>query len=279
VLESPIRVVIVNYNTRPLLHACLSSVATDVPTLVVDNASTDGSAAMVSADFPRVRLIARASNSGYGAAANEAIGACTSRYVLLLNSDTRLEADTITRLTAYLDGHPEVAIAGPQLRNPDGSLQASCFPFPGSMRWLAENEPLSYLTGFIPAWRRRTLRFSPPTVAGTVPWVLGAALAIRREAFQEVGGFDESFFMYFEEVDLCWRLRHAGWQTHVVPDARIVHVGGASTSQAARAMNSRHFDSCLQFYRRHYRGARLAFWLTSMYAKRLVLRFRDSVGS
>ena len=270
-------VAVVSYNTRDLLRACLASVPDGVATVVIDNASTDGSAEMVATEFPACQLIASERNPGYGAASNEAIRACQTEYVLLLNSDTTLEAGAVEALVAHLDAHPRAGIAGPRLLNPDGSLQPSCFPFPGTLAWLLENDPVAPLIGFVPALRRRTLRYVPPTESAAVPWVLGAALAIRRTAFDAVGGFDETFFMYFEEVDLCRRLRAAGWETHFVHDARVTHVGGASASQVATAMSVQHFRSALQFYRRHYRGLRLGFWLGAMRTKMLARLVRDSV--
>ncbi|HEX2190634.1 MAG TPA: glycosyltransferase family 2 protein, partial [Longimicrobiaceae bacterium] len=208
---SPSAVVVVNHNTRELLRACLASLPSGVPAVVVDNASTDGSAEMVRASFPHAVLLADGTNPGYGAAANRGVRACAAEHVLVLNSDTRLEPGALEALGAHLDRHPRAAVAGPALLNPDGSPQASCFPFPGTLGWLLENDPVAPLAVRIPGLRGRLLCASPPRRAAAVPWVLGAALAVRRSAFEEVGGFDEAYFMYFEEVDLCRRLASAGW--------------------------------------------------------------------
>ncbi len=277
---SGIGVVVVNHNTREHLRACLASLPRgEVAPVVVDNASTDGSVEMVRAEFPEAVVLADGSNPGYGAAANRGVEACDTEHVLVLNSDTRIRPGALDALRAYLDRHPRVGIAGPKLLNPDGSPQASCFPFPGTLRWLLENDPVAPLAGRIPGLRDRLLRFSPPEGAVEVPWVLGAALAVRRAALREVGGFDETYFMYFEEVDLCLRLKNAGWETHFVPDGLVAHVGAASTSQVRGRMAAQHFRSSLRFYRRHYRGPRLAFWLGTVYAKRLFLRVRDRLAS
>lgn len=272
-----IAVAIVNHNTRSLLADCLATVPPGVSTVVIDNASTDGSAAMVAERFPHVRLIASDRNPGYGAASNEAIRACREPYVLLLNSDTLVDAAALAALERYLDAHPGVGLAGPQLLNSDGSAQGSCFPFPGTLGWLVENQPLSSLVGLVGPLRRRTLRFAPPACSRAVPWVLGAALAIRRQAFDAVDGFDESFFMYFEEVDLCRRLTAAGWEIHFVADARVTHHGGASTSQLRASMAVEHFRSTLRFYRRHSHGAGRAFWIGAMRAKMGFRFLRDSL--
>lgn len=276
---SSIAVAVVNFNTREHLRACLASVFAQSPARVVvaDNASTDGSVEMVRRCYPEAILRANPGNPGFGAAANQAIAACGTDYVLLLNSDTVLQPGAIRELRSYLDHHPRAAIVGPRLSNPDGSPQASCFPFPGTLRWLLENDPVAFVARHVPLLRTGSLRFSPPERARVVPWVLGAAFAIRRMAWDEVGGFDESFFMYYEEVDVCLRLSRAGWETHFTPSATITHVGGASTSQRRTEMAVQHFASTLQFYRRHYSGLRLAAWLTIMRAKVSYRLLRDSV--
>jgi GT2 family glycosyltransferase len=240
-----ISIVIVSYNSRELLHDCLLSIEAEPreQVIVVDNTSSDGSIEMVKRDFPWVKLILNPKNNGYGAAANLAIESCSSKYVLLLNSDTLIKTGTLELLTDYLDQHPHVAIAGPQLLNIDGTPQSSYFEFPTPLQTLLKETSLS-----------RFVRRSSPESNGSlaVPWVLGAALVIRRVAFEAVGGFDESFFMYFEEVDLCYRLDHAGWQTHFVPEASVMHVGAASTKRHRANMLKQFYKSLGQFYQQHY---------------------------
>jgi GT2 family glycosyltransferase len=246
---SPFAVVVVSYETRDLLRACLDSVLAEEPaaTVVVDNASRDGSAEMVRDLFPGVRLIANARNPGFGAAANQGIAACDSRYVLLLNADTRLEPGALAALCRELDRHPGTAVAGPLLLNPDGSRQPSVFPFltPGVV--LAMNTYANRLV-------RRAARFRSVyegAAAGNVPWVKGAALALRRAAFEAVGGFDEGYFLYAEEMDLCWRLRQAGWRVRFTPRARVVHEEGASTGRLRPEMAARLFNSVGRFHTLH----------------------------
>lgn len=263
-----IAIVIVNYNTRDHLRACLATIPRGAgEVVVVDNASTDGSADMVRSEHPGCVLIANENNPGYGAAANQGVCACRSRYILVLNSDTLLAPGALNGLRDYLDHHPRVGIAGPRLLNPDGTLQVSCFPFPGTLGWLLENDPVARIMGWIPTVRRRLYCFSPPKRAVAVPWLRGAALAIRREAFKEMNGFDESFFMYFEEVDLCARLWAASWEIHFVPDCEVTHHWHASTSQVRASMTIAYYRSAFKFYRRYYRGLRLATWLLIMRTK------------
>lgn len=247
-------VCIINYNTRELLRACLHSVLAENPTeiVVVDNASTDGSAEMVKAEFPSVKLIRLGRNIGYGAASNRAAEHCYADYILLLNSDTVVKPGTLRVLNRYLEAHKLAAVVGPRISNTDGTPQTSCFHFPTPLHILL------YLSGCyrwiprIPVLKRRTLQASAKDSARIVPWVLGAALAFRRLTFEAVGGFDESFFMYFEEVDLCQRLARKGQQVHFAPEAEVVHVGGASTQQERTSMNLAYFASLETFYRKHY---------------------------
>jgi GT2 family glycosyltransferase len=261
-----IAVAIVNYNTREYLRACLASVLAEAPAVVVvvDNASSDGSADMVQTDYPEVVLDVNRTNLGYGAAANQAVMRCTTDYVLLLNSDTMLQPGTLKALVGYLDSHPKAALVGPRLVHPDHSLQASCYPFPTPLNIVFENSHLGRLIQYIPILRERSLRTWPHTSARIVPWVLGAALAIRRQTFTAIGGFDSAFFMYFEEVDFCYRLTAAGWEVHFAPMPTVVHIGGASTRQYRTDMAVELFASAIRFYRRHHSGIRLTAMSASL---------------
>lgn len=250
---SSISVAIVSYNSRELLRDCLASIESErwKQVIVIDNASTDGSYEMVRQDFPWVKLISSGKNDGYGAAANRAITSCSSEYVLLLNCDTLVQPGSVQALSSYLDQHPQVAIAGPHLVNPDGTSQISCFRFPTPLQILMRDTSLS------PFIRRFYNSFLDESHHDdrNVPWVLGAALAIRRLAFDAVGGFDESFFMYFEEVDLCYRLYEAGWEVHFARAARVTHLGGGSTKQHHAVMEVQLYKSLWHFYLRHYSGS------------------------
>jgi GT2 family glycosyltransferase len=256
---SNIAVCIVNYNTREDLRACLQTILPEAPAqaLVVDNASSDGSPEMVRTEFPDVLLDASDTNWGYGQAANRGISKIAGDYVLLLNSDTRLAPGALDSLRDYLDRRPRAALAGPRLRNFDSSLQPSCHQFPSPLITLLEYTLLGRAVSALPFARNWYLPAWAHDKPRVVPWVKGAALAIRRKAFDSVGGFDTSFFMYSEEMDLCFRLQAAGWEVHFAPLTDVVHLGETSTDQQRRAMKLHLYASTVHFCRRHYSRMRL----------------------
>jgi GT2 family glycosyltransferase len=251
-------VVVVNWNTREMLSGCLASVYgtagdLDMEVLVVDNASTDGSAEMVRASFAEVHLIENADNVGFAQANNQAIRLSNGRYVLLLNSDTEVHPGALERLVQFMDLDPEAGGCGPRLLNADGSLQASCHPMltPGREFWR-----LLFLERL---WRQATYAQHKWDVEAPrrVEVIKGACLLLRRKALEQVGPLDEQYFMYTEEMDLCYRLAQAGWKLWWVPHAVVKHYGEASSRQAAEAMYIQLYRSKVQFHRK-FGGARQA---------------------
>jgi GT2 family glycosyltransferase len=252
-------IAVVSYGTREELRACLSALASETrhEVVVVDNASPDGSAAMVRAEFPWVALVENDQNRGYGAAANQAFASASADYLVLLNADVVPRPSALATLVRYLEDHPRAAIVAPRLLNPDGTPQASCYPFltPGHVLVVMSGLN-SVLTRLVPRARRH-LGTSPQASTGRVAWVKGAALAIRAEAFDEVAGFDESFFLYGEEHDLCYRLAQAGWETHFTTEAAMTHVEGASSRGRESAVSEHVFGSLILFYGKHFSRSRL----------------------
>lgn len=264
-----IAVVLVAHNDREALLGALGSLR-GAEIIVVDNASTDGTAEAVRRAFPEVRLLERP-NDGYGAAANRGIAACSAPFVLLLNSDVVVRPGALRALADYLESHPRAGLAGPRLENPDGTLQRSCFAFLGTARLAVEKTALGRFLGrYLGRWSVHHALYDRPRMA---PWVLGAALALRREAFDAVGGFDPAFFLYGEEVDLCYRLWQAGWEVHYTPAATVLHVGG----RARPELEVRRVESARLFYRRHYPPVRAAL-LDGLIRTAMRLRWlRDSL--
>ncbi len=250
-------VLIVNWNVRDLLRHCLHSILANLPPckleiIVVDNGSTDGSGEMVRTEFPQVHLIANPDNRGFPAANNQGLAVARGRYVLLLNPDTEVVGDALETMVAFADAHPNVGVVGPQLLNPDGTVQSSRRRFPTLATALFES---TWLQPYAP--RRLLERYyvldRPDDEVQDVDWVTGAALMARREAIEQVGPLDEGFFMYSEELDWCRRFREAGWQVVYLPTARIVHYVGKSSEQVLPARHI-HFQTSKVRYFRKYHG-------------------------
>ena len=227
-----VSVIVVSWNTRDLLRVCLASVRDhlDLPTetIVVDNASTDGSPEMVSAEFPAATVIRNTSNLGFGAANNIGMAAARAPAFLLLNSDARLIDGSIARLAERLEGDPRLGVIGPRLRFEDGRMQASAHRF-GSLRLLALEELGLYK--LLPRKKAAELllgAYWDHTHERHVDWIVGACMLVRREVFEKTGGFDPGIFLYGEEVEWCERVWAAGWQVLFSPEAEVAHVGHAS---------------------------------------------------
>jgi N-acetylglucosaminyl-diphospho-decaprenol L-rhamnosyltransferase len=234
--KTQVAVAIVSWNTRELLRACLGSLAGDASTglaevWVVDNASTDGSAELVEREFPWARLIASTENLGFGRAVNEVAAQTQSAWIAPANADTRVSPGALETMLAEGERHPEAAVVAPRLVLPDGSAQHSAYPFPTVPFTLA------YLAGLTRLNRRIAHRWCigdgfDPDENRAVPWVVGAFLLVRRQAWDQVGGFDQEQWMYAEDLDLGWRLGRAGWKARYVPSAEVLHDESAATSQA-----------------------------------------------
>jgi GT2 family glycosyltransferase len=255
-------IIIVSFNTRALLHACLESLRScrlPLQTLVVDNASHDGSQALVREHFPEVTLLALDQNVGFAAANNRGLHHLgipennPTPYVLLLNPDTVVHPQALETMVAFLDAHPRVGVVGPRLLNPDGSLQRAAFRFPTlSMTLLDLFPPGEVLPGRLyNSWWHGRYSEELGDQPFAIDHPLGACMLVRRDVICQVGAFDERFFMYAEEVDWCYRIRQAGWAIWQQPQAQVTHVGGAATSQFRGAMLRALYASRLRYFRKH----------------------------
>jgi GT2 family glycosyltransferase len=248
-------IIIVNWNVRDLLRRCLDSIVAArllrLEVIVVDNASSDGSVAMLRADFPHVTLVANAHNVGFPAGNNQGFAVARGRYVMTLNPDAEIVGDALARMIAYLDAQPKVGALGPQLRNPDGSIQSSRRRFPTFATALFES---TWLQSIAPrrVVRRYYLQDAPPDRTQEVDWLTGACLLVRREVLETVGGFDETFFMYSEELDWCRRIKSAGWKIVYLPEARVMHHSGQSSDQAVAARHIHFQTSKVRYFRKHH---------------------------
>lgn len=274
-----VTICIVSYNAREHLRACLASAREQGArqVVVVENASSDGSLEMLRCEFPWVGVIENDGNRGYGVAANQAVEATDTPAVLLLNCDTILPPNALRRLDEYRGRHPEAAAVGPRLRNVDGSLQATCYPEPTPGHLMLEASMLGKLMPNFPGLRRLSVRWWAHDRPRRVDWLLGAALLIDRAAFEVAGRFDESFPLYYEEVDLCARLRGLGWEIHFAPVADIVHVGGGSSVAARDTAMLRWVEGTRRYYRKHYGSLRRAQLEAFLRALALVRLSRDAL--
>ena len=257
-------VVTVNWNTRELLSQCLRSVyemavGVDLEVLVVDNGSTDGSFEMVRREFPQVRLIENAENVGFARANNQAMASSHGRYLLLLNSDAVVRSGALQALCRFMDQWAEAGIVGGKLINPDGSFQASYMDFP------TIRDEVLLLTKLYRLFRSPYFPSHPPAESQQVSeadWVPGACLMIRRETLEQVGGLDEDYFMYSEEVDWCWRVKRSGWKVFYLPEAEVLHWGGQSIRQVPLHKRARVYGGkVLFFHKRRGRGYAALFRL------------------
>jgi hypothetical protein len=237
-----VTVVVPTHDTRTLVLRCVQALAASAAgapaIIVVDDGSDDGTADAVRAAHPAVRVLRLAPARGFTGAANLGLAAAESEILLLLNSDTEIHADALVHLVAAFDANPRLGAAAPALVFADGRPQWSAGREPSTMWLLALASGAAALAARLPGYRR--VRPLHPGRVTRVDWVPGAALAMRRVVWNAVGPFDERFRTYAQDLDWCVRVRDAGWEIALVPDARVMHVGGASIGRVAGAVGSAH---------------------------------------
>jgi len=240
--------VIVSYNVVDLVLECIASLRTDgvEQVVVVDNASSDGSVETLRRREPDVEVVALSRNLGYGTAANRGVARTTAPYVAVMNPDVVVEPGSTNALVDALDGDPRLAVVGPRVESPGGDLYPSVRTFP-DLADAAGHAFFHFVWPANPFSRRYRMLDWDHAAAADVDWVAGNHFLVRRRAWDEVGGFDESFFMYMEDVDLCWRLRRAGWRSGYEPAARVTHAIGRSTDQTPYRMILAHHRSLLRY--------------------------------
>lgn len=255
-------IIIVNYNTRDLLRDCLNSIIRSNPlkdqlssnyeVIVVDNASTDASVAMLKKEFPQVKLFQNKQNLGFAKANNQGIKIAKGKYLLLLNSDTKIVAGALEKMIDFMGENPQVGVLGPKLLNKDGSLQPSAGYFPSlpvifrQALFLHKIFPFNHLKQFKvtrPAFYAKT---------HPVDWVAGACFLVKNDVFAKIGYLDEKFFMYVEEVEFCYRCQKAGWQIYLLPQAKITHQGEGSGDRQKAILGI--YQGLFLFYDKHKSG-------------------------
>jgi len=269
--------IIVNWNTRDLLQDCLDSIIKTAESLtyeiiVVDNASTDGSAGMVAEKYPQVKLISNRENRGFGAANNQGFAVMKAKYALLINTDAVLTAGAARKMRAFADETPDAAIVCGQLLNADGSKQNSVAAFPTLLTLAANTSLLEYL--FPTKYPSKRYEHASPL---EVDSAIGACMLIRKKALDDVAVFDESYFFFFEETDLAYAMKRAGWRIYQVPDALVYHLQGQSIGRNVRS-RIEFYRSRYQFLRKWHGGAYYRAAAVIIFLRLLVDTLLNGVG-
>jgi GT2 family glycosyltransferase len=251
-----ISVIIVNWNTCDILRNCLASIYKNTrniqfEVIVIDNASSDGSADMIRTEFLHAILIANTRNLGFAKANNQGLSIARGRYVLLLNSDTVLFDNAIEKIISFADSHMQAGIFGCRILNPDKSLQPTCFMFPSVLNAFLSSTYLYKLFQRSTFFGRERISWWDRSDVREVDVVTGCFMLVRQEAIKKVGFMDERFFMYAEEADWCYRFKQAGYKIMFTPDAEIIHLGGASSNQIKPQMVSQWRKSMLLYFKKH----------------------------
>ncbi len=250
-------IIIVNWNGQDLLRKCLEHVQQTARNIsyeiiVVDNASTDGSQAMVQHEFPDVQLIENSENTGFATANNQGIAISQGRYVLLLNSDAFVNDETLDTMVAFMDEHPEAGMAGCKLFYEDGRLQPSCSRFPTLASELYATLGLEKLFPKSQIFGQHLMLHWDYNDVRDVEVVMGAFMLVRRQVIDEVGVMDERYFMYSEEVDWCFRIKQQGWKILFNPDAQAVHLWGGTAGRVSSLMHVQMYRSKVQYFRKNH---------------------------
>ncbi|MHC4571331.1 MAG: glycosyltransferase family 2 protein [Planctomycetota bacterium] len=280
-----VSIIIVSWNTKDILYGCLKSISEqtkniDYEIVVVDNASTDGSVEMIKKNFLSVILIENSKNRGFAAANNQGIIISKGHYVLLLNSDTIVLDNAITKTVRFVDAHSEAAVVGCRVLNPDRTLQPTCFMFPSILNMILSS---SYLYKLFPRstfFGRERMAWWDRSDVRAVDVVTGCFMLVRREAIEQVGMMDEQFFMYGEETDWCYRFKQAGWKIMFTPVGEIIHWGGQSTKKLRVDMLVQLRLSILKFISKHHGWLKhkVACFLTALFfALRVPMWFAASI--
>ncbi len=262
-----VSIIIVNWNTRDVLRDCLQSIQDSAgrvayEIIVVDNASSDGSADTVAREFPGVRLIQNPKNVGFAAANNQGITVAGGRYVLLLNSDTVVLDGAIAAAVRFADAHPRAGIVGCHTRGPTGNLQYNCYLFPSLLNLALSLTQLQTLFWHHRFFGRSRFGWWDYKSVREVDAIAGCFMLARKAAVDQVGPMCEDYFMYSEDTDWCWRFHRAGWKVLYTPDATIRHLGRCSSSQAAMEMRLLERRSLLIFLEK--KSGKLARWVANL---------------
>lgn len=271
-------IIVVNFNTKKLTSECIQSVFQsntqfNFEIIIVDNHSTDESIKYIKHQYPNVHLIENTDNLGYSRANNQGIESAQGRYMLLLNSDTTVETDTLETMIQFMDTHPEVGASGCKVVLPDGSLDKACrrgFPTPLTTFYYVSG--LSKLFPNSPRFNSYHMEYLNEDEAYPIDCLVGAFMMVRREAVNQVGLLDERFFMYFEDTDWCYRIQEAGWLNYYYPKTKITHFKRGSSRGRPYRITYEFHRAMKLFYDKHYRN-KYPFWVTLLMYAGIAVKF------
>ena len=269
-------IVIVSWNVKKDLVNCLRSIGENPASesfevIVIDNASTDSTVEAVRNEFPEIVVITNSQNLGFAAANNQGIEKSRGEYILLLNPDTIVQLNSLNILIEFMDKNEDVGICGPQLSNQDGTVQPSVRGFPTFRGVLYRHTAFRHLRIFKNEYKTWLMKSFDHKTKMDVDQVMGAAFLLRRTAIDSIGAMDETFFMYYEEVDLCYRMKQAGWRIVFTPEAKITHLGGKSSGQMPVRKRIMMLTSLLKFFRKH-RGKYVTAVFNCLFKPSVILR-------
>lgn len=255
-VKNNLSIIIINYNVKNLLNDCINSLYESLKgirfeIIVIDNASTDDSVEMLYMHHPQIKTIVNTQNIGFGAANNQGLAEASGDFILLLNPDTIIFPDTIAKTLKFCQEHPEVGIVGCKILNPDKTLQPSCNYFPNLLDYIWETFFVDKLFPRNKLIGRFHMSYFNHDVIAEVDCVKGAFMMVKKQVIAEIKGFDEDFFIYSEEMDLCYRAKQKGWKIFFYPDAEIIHYGGQSTFPESEAMFIEFHKGRYKFFRKH----------------------------
>lgn len=271
-------ILIVNYNTADLTLQCLRSVFESkgnysFEVILIDNASSDHSVERIEQQYPQVKLICNTENAGFAAANNQGIAQAQGKYILLLNSDTVVKEDTFDTMLSFMEANPEVGASGCKIVLPDGSLDKACkrgFPTPSAAFFYAFG--ISKLFPNKPYFNQYHMSHLDSDQEYPIDCLVGAFMLVRKAAIDQVGGLDETFFMYGEDIDWCYRIKQAGWEIYYYPRTEIIHhKGGSSRNKPVKIIYEFH-RAMILFHRKHYR-TKYPFYINGLVYMGVGLKF------
>jgi GT2 family glycosyltransferase len=250
-------IIIVNWNVKNLLKGCLNSIYydsfyQDSEIILVDNDSKDGSVEMIQREFPLVRLIKNRENIGFGRACNQGIGIAEGKYIFILNPDTLVKPHTLQNIVNFMESNPKVGIGGCYVYCPDSTPQTSFYKFPTLLSYFSRMLSLFRILPRNKLTQKFFWEYTDNDIARPVDRVLGGAMVLRKEMVDQMGAFDETYFLYAEELDMCYRAKLMGWEVAAIPHAEIIHYHQQSTIQNIRQATFHTFKSDFLFFRKFY---------------------------